>query len=133
MRLLRTTDRIRLRRAAAAGLLTAAGAAALLGVTATAAAAAPAQPAAPVVPMTPLSQSGEYQVVQVADQNDLLNSDKAIVIGGGDVRATSVDGQTFHYYRVVDGARSPLVASAPVCLPTGACHIVLSDNQSPVV
>jgi len=83
--------------------------------------------------MTPLPGSGhEFRVHGIQTVDDVTGTDKDLILGGGDVRATSVDGVTYHYYRVVDGARQSMVRSPEVCLPTIPCHAVLYDDLSPV-
>ncbi len=83
--------------------------------------------------MTPLPGSGhEFRVHGIQTVEDVTGSGKDLILGGGDVRATSVDGVTYHYYRVVAGARQSMVRSPEICLPTIPCHAVLYDDLAPV-
>lgn len=108
---------------------------ALLGATVLAGAgAASAAPGG----MTPIDGSGQMRVHGITSLDDVLHTDKDLIVGGGDVRATTTDGVHFHYYRVVDGVRHPMLRSQELCLPdvpglpTVPCHAVIHDDMRPV-
>ncbi|QDQ96509.1 hypothetical protein [Tomitella fengzijianii] len=83
--------------------------------------------------MTPLPGSGhEMRLHGIQNIDDVLHTDKDLILGGGDVRATTIDGVTFHYYRMVDGARQSMTRSPEICLPQIPCHAVIYDDLSPV-
>lgn len=88
--------------------------------------------------MTPVGGSGQMQVHGVASVDDVLHTDKDFIVGGGDVRATTSDGVHFHYFRLTDGVRHPMLRSPEICVPPipGApdipCHAVLFDDLRPV-
>lgn len=109
--------------AAAAGLALAGGVA-----VAGAGAASAAPPGLTPIP----GGAHELQVHGITSIDDVLHTGKDLILGGGDVRATTVDGVTYHYYRVVAGVRQAMVRSPEVCLPTIPCHAVLYDDLSPV-
>ena len=94
-----------------------------------------ADPAAPGSERFTLLADGshtEYLVNPVLNQDDLLNTNKDITTMP-DVRAHSLDGRTYSYYRLVDGARIRMARINEFCLPTGACHGIIVDAPSPVV
>lgn len=105
-----------------------AGSVAVLAASAAIATAAPA-----VAKYTPLADGGhtEYLVNPVLNQDDLMGTDKDITTMP-DVRAHSIDGRTFSFYRVVDGTRIGMVRINEFCLPTGACHGVIVDGPTSV-
>lgn len=88
--------------------------------------------------MTPVDGSGQMRVHGIASLDDVLHTEKDFIVGGGDVRAITTDGTHFHYYRVVDGVRHPMLRSPEFCLPevpglpTVPCHAVLYDDMRPV-
>lgn len=108
-------------------------AAAVLALTGGAVVAGAGAAAADPPNMTPLPGSGhEFRVHGIQTVEDVTGTDKDLILGGGDVRATTVDGVTYHYYRVVAGARQSMVRSPEICLPTIPCHAVIYDDLSPV-
>ncbi|WP_182347261.1 hypothetical protein [Tomitella gaofuii] len=110
----------------------AAGATAFAMACGAALACAPAAAADPPA-MTPLPGAGhELQVHGIATIDDVLHTDKDVILGGGDVRATTIDGVNYHYYRVVNGVRQAMVRSPELCLPQIPCHAVIFDDLSPV-
>ncbi|MGW0043778.1 hypothetical protein [Rhodococcus sp. NPDC003348] len=110
----------------------AAGAVAVLAGAAAIATAAPAP--AGSERFTPLADGShtEFLVNPVLTQDDLLNTNKDITTMP-DVRAHSIDGRTFSFYRVVDGVRIGMARINEFCLPTGVCHGIIVDAPSPVV
>ncbi|WP_027500729.1 hypothetical protein [Rhodococcus sp. UNC363MFTsu5.1] len=103
------------------------------GAAATATAAPAASASAASAPYTLLADGShtEYQVNPVLTQDDVLNTNKDFTSLPG-VRAHSIDGRNFTFYRLVDGARIGMVRINEVCLPTGVCHGLIVDGPSPV-
>ncbi|GAA4806501.1 hypothetical protein GCM10023353_07070 [Tomitella cavernea] len=117
---------------AAAYRAAASGVAAFAVAAGAALACAPAAAADPPA-MTPLPGSGhELRVHGIATVDDVLHTDKDLILGGGDVRATTIDGVNYHYYRVVNGVRKAMTRSPEICLPQIPCHAVIYDDLSPV-
>lgn len=106
-----------------------------LGVLAATAAVATAAPTAADVSarFTPLADGShtEYLVNPAVTPDDFLHTNKDVVTAP-EVRAHSLDGRTFSYYRVVDGVRIGMARINEVCLPTGVCHGLIVDAPSPV-
>lgn len=116
-------------RAVRAGTIAGAGTAAVIGL----AAAGTGVAAADADNMTPIPGAAhEYQVHGIMSIDDVMQTDKDLILGGGDVRATSTDGVNFHYYRMVAGARLAMARSPEVCVPTIPCHAVVFDDNSPI-
>lgn len=114
----------------ARAITVASGVAAVLASTAAIATAAPAVSER----FTPLADGShtEYLVNAAVSQDDLLYTNKDITTMP-DVRAHSIDGRTFSFYRVVDGARIGMARVNEFCLPTGVCHGIIVDAPTPVV
>ncbi|GAA4486591.1 hypothetical protein GCM10023094_43370 [Rhodococcus olei] len=110
----------------------AAGGVAVLASSAAIASAAPAVPGSERFTLLADGSHTEYLVNPVLNQDDLLYTNKDITTIPG-VRAHSLDGRTFSFYRVVDGARIGMARINEFCLPTGVCHGVIVDAPSPVV
>ncbi|MFD4294340.1 hypothetical protein ACFWPA_07140 [Rhodococcus sp. NPDC058505] len=102
------------------------------GVVAAAASSVVIATAAPAAPgserFTPLADGShtEFLVNPVVTQDDLLYTDKDITTMPG-VRAHSIDGRSYSFYRVVDGVRIGMARISEFCLPTGACHGIIVD------
>ncbi|MFI6431327.1 hypothetical protein [Rhodococcus oryzae] len=107
------------------------GAIAIAAGTAATATAAPAASPAPYTLLVDGSHT-EYQVNPVLTEDDVLNTNKDFTSVPG-VRAHSIDGRNFSFYRLVDGARIGMVRINEVCLPTGVCHGLIVDSPSPVL
>ncbi|MFC9787311.1 hypothetical protein [Rhodococcus sp. NPDC127528] len=109
-----------------------AGSVAVLAASAAIATAAPAAPGAER--FTPLADGShtEFLVNPVLNQDDLFNTNKDLTTLP-DVRAHSIDGRSFSFYRVVDGVRIGMVRVNEFCLPTGVCHGLIVDNPTPVI
>ena len=101
------------------------GAAALLGAGATAATAAPGSGFEAID-----GSPGEMRVLPVTTIEDLLETDRAIVIGGAEIRAVVTAPGTYRYYRYIHGDRHRLAVLGEVCIPAGPCHVILGDDGS---
>ena len=112
----------------------AAGSLAILAASATVASATPAAAVLNAGKYTLLADGGhtEYLVNPVMNQDDLLGTNKDITTMPG-VRAHSVDGVNFSFYRMVDDVRIGMARTGEFCLPTGFCHGFIVDSPSPVL
>lgn len=108
------------------------GAVAVVGSSAAIATAAPTDPSSERFTLLADGMHTEYLVNPALTQDDVLNTNKDITTMP-DVRAHSLDGRTFSYYRVVDGARIRMARINEFCLPSGVCHGVIVDAPSAVV
>lgn len=108
------------------------------GAVAVVASSAAIASAAPTVPgserFTPLLDGShtEFLVNPVITQDDLLYTNKDFTTIPG-VRAHSIDGRNYSFYRLVDGVRIGMARINEVCLPTGVCHGLIVDAPSPVI